>query len=158
MQSVYIETSVISYLTAKASRDVVTIARQTLTQDWWQTQKPALQAYISVVVLDEASKGDQVAADKRLNAIADLPVLDITQDAETLAQQLIAQKLLPAHSLEDALHIAIAATHNIEHLVTWNFKHINNTQMRSRVYDAVKAAGYYCPMLCSPEELKGVTS
>jgi len=142
MQSVYIETSVISYLTAKANRDVVTIARQALTQDWWQTEKPNFQAYISVVVLDEASKGDHAAAEKRLHAVADLPVLDVTQDTETLAQQLIAQKLLPANSLEDAFHIAIAATHNIEHLVTWNFKHINNTQMRNQIYHAVETAGY----------------
>ena len=151
--SVYIETSVISYYTARSSRDLVAAARQTITQEWWEEARNRFDLYISTVVIAEAKTGDPLAAQRRMAAIADLSVLDVNDAAEDLAKQLIAQKLIPATSEEDALHIALATVHGMDFLVTWNFRHINNAEIKARITAAIEALGYESPILCSPEEL-----
>lgn len=153
--SVYIETSVISYYTARSSRDLVAAARQTITQEWWEESRNRFELYVSTVVIAEAKTGDPEAAQKRMLAIADLPVLDVNAAAEDLARQLVDQKLIPATSAEDALHIALATINGMDFLLTWNFRHINNAEMKARIIAAIEALGYECPILCSPEELGG---
>ena len=151
--SVYIETSVISYYTARSSRDLVAAARQTITQEWWEEARNRFDLYISTVVIAEAKTGDPHAAQRRMAAISDLPVLDVNEAVEDLARQLIAQKLIPSTSQEDALHIALATVHGMDFLVTWNFRHINNAEIKARITAAIEALGYESPILCSPEEL-----
>lgn len=107
------------------------------------------------MVIAEAKTGDPEAAQKRMLAIADLPVLDVNAAAEDLARQLIDQKLIPATSAEDALHIALATINGMDFLLTWNFRHINNAEMKARITAAIETLGYECPILCSPEELGG---
>ncbi|MDG4563280.1 MAG: type II toxin-antitoxin system VapC family toxin [Candidatus Competibacter sp.] len=153
--SVYIETSVISYYTARSSRDLVAAARQAITQEWWEESRNRFELYVSTVVIAEAKTGDPEAAQKRMLAIADLPVLDVNAAAENLARQLVDQKLIPATSAEDALHIALATINGMDFLLTWNFRHINNAEMKARITAAIEALGYECPILCSPEELGG---
>ena len=156
MASVYIETSIISYLTARPSRDLVVAARQAITSDWWHRHRPKYEVFISILVEDEISDGDPSAAAQRLQAVASLPSVAITPDAQVLADRLVAAKAVPANSVEDALHIAVAATQGAEFLLTWNFKHINNAETKALVASVVEAFGFACPVLCSPEELEGV--
>ncbi len=153
--SVYIETSIISYLTARPSRDLVVAARQTITADWWARRRPNYEAYISALVEDEISAGDATAARQRLQAVVGIASVAVTQLAQELADRLIKEKAVPANSVEDALHIAIAATQGAEYLLTWNFKHINNAETKAFITSVIEAAGYVCPVLCSPEELGG---
>ncbi len=156
--SVYIETSVISYYTARSSRDLVAAARQTITQEWWEEARNRFDLYISTVVIAEAKTGDPHAAQRRMAAISDLSVLDVNDAAEDLARQLIAQKMIPSTSQEDALHIALATVHGMDFLVTWNFRHINNAEIKARITAAIEVLGYECPILCSPEELGAAES
>jgi len=151
--SVYIESSVISYLTARPSRDVVTAARQAITLDWWQNQRQKYEVYISALVEEEISSGDPIAAQQRIQAVTSIPSVAISPEAQILSASLIASKAMPPSCVEDAMHIAIAATQGTEYLLTWNFKHINNAETKSLIAKIVETSGYLCPILCSPEEL-----
>lgn len=152
---VYIESSVISYLTARPSRDVVTAARQAITSEWWDNHRQRYELYISALVEEEIASGDASAAQRRIEAVVDIPSLGITPEAQELAQVLLDGKAVPANSVEDALHIGIAATQGAEFLLTWNFKHINNAETKALIEKLVEDQGYLCPILCSPEELGG---
>lgn len=118
--TVYIETSIISYLTARRSRDIVTLANQQLTQDWWNNHQGSYALYISQYVLDEAGAGDPLAAQKRLEALHGLPLLTITAEAGALAQAFVHPGPLPSRAGVDALHMAIATNSGLDYLLTWN--------------------------------------
>ncbi|HXK27391.1 MAG TPA: type II toxin-antitoxin system VapC family toxin [Candidatus Binatia bacterium] len=154
--SAYVETSVISYYTARPSRDIVTAARQTLTQEWWEDARQRFDLYVSVLVVEEAKAGGVEAAQRRLVAISGLPILEINDDAERLGKRLMEERAIPFSRAEDALHISLAAVHGMDFLLTWNFRHINNAEMKARIRTAIETVGYECPVICSPEELGGV--
>ena len=154
-KSVYIESSVISYLTARPSRDLVIAGHQAVTADWWDDHRMRYDVYVSPLVMEEISAGDASAAAERLRVIADVPSVAIEAEAESLALALLAANAVPANSTRDALHIAIAATQGMDYLITWNFRHINNASTRTMVVNAVSNFGLVCPVLCSPEELMG---
>jgi predicted nucleic acid-binding protein len=156
--SVYLETSVISYYTARLSRDIVTAARQTITQEWWEETRGRFEIYISVLVLEEVKAGDSRAVQRRMEAISGLPILAINDAAEKLAKRLVDEGVVPETSAEDALHIALATVHGMDFLLTWNFRHINNAEMKAQIRAVIEAVGYECPVICSPEELGGVES
>ena len=151
--SVYVESSVISYLTARPSRDVVKSARQALTTEWWQSSQAEFDVFISVLVRKEVAAGDPVAAAQQLAIVKDIVVLGTSFEAEHIADALIMEKALPENSKEDALHIGIAASHGMDYVLTWNFKHIINARKKSHVIQIVQNLGFSCPVLCSPEEL-----
>ena len=153
MKSVYIESSVISYITARPSRDVVTSARQTISIEWWDGYRDSFEVFVSELVLEEIGSGDSRAASNRLVIVEDIPVLVITTNAVALAKSLIAENAIPASSMEDALHISIAAVQSIDFLLTWNFKHINNANTRNKITQVINLSGFNSPILCSPEEL-----
>ena len=152
---VYVETSVLSYLAARPSRDLVTAARQQLTHEWWRRRRPHFEVYISQLVLDEAGAGDREAAARRAEFMVGLPLLDITSAAVAFARRLLAAVGLPPEAAADALHIAIAAAHGTEYLLTWNSAHIANAEYRPRVERACRAQGHEAPVLCTPDELMG---
>ena len=154
--SAYVETSVISYYTARPSRDIVTAARQTLTQEWWEDARQRFDLYVSVLVVEEAKAGGVEAAQRRLVAISGLPILEINDDAERLGKRLMEERAIPFSRAEDALHISLAAVHGMDFLLTWNFRHINNAEMKARIRTVIESVGYECPVICSPEELGGV--
>ena len=155
-RSVYIESSVISYLAARPSRDLVIAGHQAVTAEWWDNHRLRYDVYVSpLVVEEEISAGDASAAEERLRAIADIPSISIATEAESLASALLASNAVPSNSARDALHIAIAATQGMDYLVTWNFRHINNASTRTMVVNVVSNFGLVCPVLCSPEELMG---
>ena len=154
-RSVYIESSVVSYLVARPSRDLVIAGHQAVTAEWWDNHRLRYDVYVSPLVEEEISAGDTLAAEERLRVIADIPSVSIAAEAESLASALLASNAVPANSARDALHIAIAATQGMDYLVTWNFKHINNASTRTMVVNVVSNSGLVCPVLCSPEELMG---
>ena len=153
--SVYVETSVIGYYTARPSRDIVTAARQALTQEWWENARNKYELYVSVLVVEESKGGGTDAAQRRLSAISELPILEINDAAEQLAKRLLDEGTIPAGNPEDALHISLATVHGMDYLLTWNFRHINNAEMKARIRAVIEAAGYESPVICSPEELGG---
>jgi len=153
LKTVYIESSVISYLTSRPSRDVVTSARQKITIEWWKSYRDCYELFISELVIEEISSGNAVAANSRLAVVENIAVLVATESARNLAKTLIGEKAIPPTNVEDAMHISIAAVQGIEFLLTWNFKHINNANTRQKLDKVIKAVGYTCPILCSPEEL-----
>ena len=149
----YLETSVLSYATSRPSRDLVTAARQQITRDWFATRANSYALFVSQLVAAEASGGDEGAAGHRAPLLDGLPRLAITQGAGTLAGQLVKSRAVPAQAAVDALHIAVAAVHGVEYLLTWNCKHIANATMRQAIGRACRAAGYEPPVICTPEEL-----
>jgi len=155
---VYIETSVISYLASKPARDVVSIARQTITHEWWDNYRDEYRVIVSALVEEEVSGGDEDAAARRLAYIAELAYLDVSEEAVEISEKLLASKAVPKGSEEDALHIGIAASHGVDFLLTWNFKHINNASMRQKIANEIACMGFKCPQLCSPEELGGIVN
>lgn len=157
-ESVYIETTVVSYLTAWLSRDLIRAAHQQITQEWWQHRRNDFELFVSAFVINEASAGDTEAAGKRLEALADVALLDVNVEVENLAKKLIADKALPSKAVTDALHIAVAAVHGINYLLSWNCKHIANAEMQSAIEKVCAEQGYNCPKICTPEELLGGSS
>ncbi len=150
---VYIETSVISFLTARLSGNVVLAGHQSSTREFWIHRK-RYELFISDLVVRECEKGDGGQARLRVEAIAGLPLLDVDPEVEALASELIGKKAVPENSVEDALHIAVAAVNNVDFIVTWNFKHINNPAMKRHIGNVVLGMGYGMPEICSPEELE----
>ena len=151
--NVYVETTVASYFTGRATRDLMVAARQEETRALWPRLKADFETYISALVFEEAGCGPEERAGKRLAAIEPFPVLDVDQDARDLAARLLADKAVPQEYPEDAVHIAVAAVNGIEILLTWNFAHINNPFKKMVIRQCVENAGYRCPEICSPDEL-----
>ena len=154
-KTVYIESSVVSYLVARPSRDLVIAGHQASTAEWWQEYRDQYEVFISPLVVEEISAGDPAAAAKRLEAVNGIASLSISEEAEAIAEALLSAKAVPENSPRDALHIAISATQGIDYLLTWNFKHINNASTRIPVANVVSKFGLVCAIFCSPEELMG---
>jgi len=153
-RKIYIETSVVSYYVSKPSKNIVVAGYQASTRDFWDILV-SFDAYISDLVIRESSQGDCVMAQKRLEALADYPVLEIDDEIKALAKILLTNKSIPEQYPEDALHIAIAAKHGMDFIVTWNFKHINNPFTRMMIRQAIENNGFICPEICSPNEFLG---
>jgi hypothetical protein len=147
----YIETSIVSYLTAFPSRDLVRAAHQQVTRDWWDT-RARFHLYVSQFVLDEASAGDPGAAAKRISALREATLLTTTPGVVSLARELVRVGDLPTSALVDALHIAVASVHGMDYLLSWNCKHIANATMRSRIEHTCRSYGAEPPTICTPIE------
>jgi predicted nucleic acid-binding protein len=155
MPRLYLETSVVSYLTARPSSDIITAAHQLITHRWWLLRRAEFELLTSELVLEEASRGDADAAARRLAALEGIPLLGITASASELAWSIVRAHLLPARAFPDALHISVAAIHSVEYLLTWNCSHIANAELLPYVTDVVEATGFNMPFVCTPEELLG---
>lgn len=155
MESVYLETTVISYLVARPSRDLLVAGHQQTTDEWWRTRRSAFQCYVSQIVIDEVSAGDPTEANKRLAAIDGIPALEIIDDAEALTRAILSTGMLPSHAVRDAAHVAVAAVHGIDYLLTWNCKHLANAQLARRMAVVCQTLNHRAPIICTPEELLG---
>ena len=152
-KTVYVETTVVSYLTAKPSRDLVIAAHQEATRELWPKLASEFSGCISALVCQEAGRGDEKQARQRLEALKPFPMLELDNEARQLAELIIAGKAIPEKYPEDALHLAVAAANGIDIVVTWNFAHLNNPFTRLMIRQVVENAGYECPEICSPDEL-----
>ena len=150
---VYLETTIASYLTAWPSRDLVMAANQQVTREWWSKRRHDFQLFVSQIVIKESSAGDQDAAQHRLEFLKPFPRLDITVEVEALAAQLIADVPLPLKAQADALHIAVAAVHHMNYLLTWNCTHIANATLRTAIERVCRSQGYEPPVVCTPQEI-----
>ncbi len=150
--SIYIETTIPSYLTAWPSRDLIRAAHQQITRDWW-TARDRFVLYTSRMVIEECGAGDPRAAADRLAAMADISLLETTPDTAELVEKLLRGVPLPARASADTLHIAIAAVQGIEYLLTWNCTHIANAILRPRIEAVCREAGCEPPMICTPTVL-----
>lgn len=155
MESVYLETTLISYLVARPSRDLIVSAHQQTTCDWWDTRRSEFQCNVSQVVLDEVSVGDPTEVQKRLDTVRQLPVLEVTKSAESLAQAIMASGAIPPRAIRDAAHIAVAAVHRIDYLLTWNCRHLANAQIMRKIEEVCQQKSERMPVICTPEELMG---
>ena len=154
-RKVYIETSVVSYLTSRVSRDLVVAARQQVTGELWPRLLRDYVIVISLPVLDEVSKGDSEAVGKRLEAIRKIPVLEVDAQVKVLARTLVEARAIPPEYPEDALHVAVAAINGCDFLLTWNFTHLNNAFTRARIRRVIEQQGFESPEICSPDEMFG---
>ena len=152
-RKVYIETTVVSYFTARPHRDLIIAGHQEETRELWPKLTSEYETYVSALVLAEAGKGDVEQAGKRLAAMIDFKLLAVDDDARLLASAIIAGGGVPEEYPEDALHVAVAACHGIDILLTWNYAHLHNPFTGALLRRCVENAGYVCPEICSPGEL-----
>ncbi len=152
-ETVYIETSILGYLTARPSRNLVLVANAEVTREWWDTRRSAFELYTSQAVLKEVAKGDAEMASRRLEILRDFPLLDLSQSVLDLAEQFLGRSNLPAKADVDAVHIAAATIHGMDYLLTWNCKHIANAQIQGKLAEISLDFGYELPILCTPYEL-----
>jgi PIN domain len=149
----YLETSIVSYLTAHPSRDIVTAARQQITLEWWQKKREMFDLFVSEFVIREARLGDARMAERRLQILEGLSLVLLTEDARLLARELVAKGPLPENAALDALHVAAAVSAGVDYLLTWNFKHLANAAMRNKIESVCRLRGYEPCLICTPEEL-----
>lgn len=151
--SVYLETTIISYLASRPSRDSIISGHQVATHLWWESHRERCALFCSTLVIEEGEAGDPDAATRRLSYLENVPKLAVTDAAKDLARIMTDLKIVPQGYPQDALHIGICAIHNIDFLLTWNCRHLANAMTRKRIENTVQAQGYRCPVICTPEEL-----
>lgn len=154
-EKVYIETSIISYLTSRLSRDLIVAAQQQVTQEWWENRRSHFDLYVSQLVIQEAEKGDEEAAAERISTLEEIPVIEMRIEALELAEKFISSKSLPKKASDDALHIAISTIYGLDYLLTWNCKHIANAEIQKKLTRISLEEGYEIPIICTPYELMG---
>lgn len=150
--TVYVETTVPSYLTAWPSRDLVRAAHQQITREWWN-HRDEFDLYLSRLVVQECEGGDAQAASDRIAALKGIPLLAQGPEVSALAESLMRDVPLPEKAAADSLHIATAAVHRMKYLLTWNCAHIANVVLRRKIEAVCRAAGFEPPLICTPEEL-----
>lgn len=154
-ETVYIETSILGYLTARSTKNLILAANIEVTRDWWEFRRKTFTIYISQAVLNEVALGDPEIASRRLALIQDFPLLELNRDVRDLASQFLSRSNLPSKASVDAIHIAAATIHGMDYLLTWNCKHIANAQIQRKLADISFDFGYELPILCTPYELLG---
>lgn len=157
MESVYLETTIVSYFVSRPSQELIVAAHQQLTREWWVRRRGAFACFISDLVLDEAGDGDPEQASLRLKALQGIPRLAATVEGERLATEFLA-RVLPIRAAADAAHLALATVGGVRYLLTWNCSHLANAQLLERLEPIAVAAGYRLPRVCTPEELMGVSA
>jgi hypothetical protein len=153
--TVYIETTIPSYLVARPSRDLLMAGHQQTTQIWWQEHRDEYELYISQLVIRECEAGDAEMAAKRSAILTGIPALELGPDSLELATRLITNGPLPSKAENDAFHIAVAAVNAMDYLLSWNLKHIANAAMRKGIEKICRDAGFEPPVICTPDTLLG---
>ena len=149
----YLETTIPSFLTARTSRHWVTARMQDITRRWWNSWRTQFEIYISDIVLKEITAGDPEAAQKRRTILEHFTELESDDESRALAARIVEVCGLPSQAIADAGHVALAATHGLDFLLTWNCAHLANPHIASKIEQACHARGYSCPVLCTPEQL-----
>jgi len=151
--TVYLETTIPSYLASRPAQDLVLAGEQLLTHEWWEKRRADFVLLVSGYVLDEAQRGDVEAAQRRLDFIGSLKELEITQASIELTQTIIASPVFPVNADVDAAHIAICCVHEVDFMLTWNCRHIANAQLLRSLSKVIEDNGYRLPTICTPIEL-----
>ncbi|MDJ1175207.1 type II toxin-antitoxin system VapC family toxin [Roseofilum capinflatum] len=154
-ESIYLDTSIIGYLTIRPSNNLIVMANLEITRRWWNNDRQNFTLYISQIVLDEVARGDIEKAHERLEIVKDFNLLDINDSVEDLAAQFLKESNLPLHASDDALHISVATVYAVDYLLTWNCKHIANAHIQKKLRQISLKLGYELPTICTPYELIG---
>ena len=153
--TLYMETSIPSFLLAEPSRDLVATGRQEITRAWWKRDHARFEVFVSQTVLDEAQKGSRSAARKRCEFLEPFQILATTHEVDQLAGLYVHEHIVPAQKLGDALHLALASIYHVDFLCTWNLKHIANAFAIRRLRALNEEQGLFTPEICTPEQLLG---
>lgn len=153
---IYIETSVISYLVARPSKDLIVAAHQQITYDWWHDELPKMAPHVSEFVYYEAARGDNNLAQRRLNLIKDFEFIEKNTITEDLADEYLQETKLPEKCRLDCLHMAIASIYGMKYMASWNCKHIVNGVITDKISEVNNSYGISTPNIRTPEELYGV--
>jgi hypothetical protein len=151
-KSLYVESTIPSYITAWASRDPITAGHQAATRLFWENERHKYNLYISQYVIDEIRDGDREAAQKRIDLVEGIPVYPKTAETDALAA--IYQKLLgiPNRAKADCTHLAVCVLERINYLLTWNCAHLGvASQIKVQYYN--ERHGLWVPTLAIPEAL-----
>lgn len=154
-ETLYIETSILGYLTARSTKNLILAANMEVTKDWWEYRRSAFTLYVSQAVLNEVAQGDTEIAVQRMELLRGVPSLELNQAVRDLASQFLTRSNLPPKAHIDAIHIAVATVHSLDYLLTWNCKHIANAQIQRKLAEISFDFGYELPILCTPYELLG---
>ncbi|MBI4405547.1 MAG: type II toxin-antitoxin system VapC family toxin [Deltaproteobacteria bacterium] len=152
-KKVYLESTVISYLAARPSRDLLVLAKQHLTAIWWNNVFPRVQVYVSSFVMEEIQQGDLTAVAERMKFCKDIPLLNTTEEIESLANAYISMIMIPDRAKLDFYHIACATIYKMDFLLTWNCAHIANAFIRRKIETINAEHGFQTPVICTPDEL-----
>jgi hypothetical protein len=155
MDIVYVETSIVSHVTARPSSDIQIAALQHQARRWWSTERSNFEIVTSQLVIDEASAGDPTAAAERLKLLDGLPTVRIDDDVRNLARAIVSASIMPPKAAADALHVAAAAAARVQYLLTLNCKHIANAHELPRVYRLLQEHGFGQLLICTPAEFLG---
>jgi predicted nucleic acid-binding protein len=154
--TVYIETTVISYLTAKPSRDLLIAAHQQVTHEWWEKALSHLEVFVSSIVLEEILKGDEQAAKLRFERVSSFPLLEVLPEVRDLAESYFSAIEIPEKARGDSYHLALATWHGMDFMVSWNCTHIVSGRVKRIVEEINATYGIRTPIVCTPEELMEV--
>jgi hypothetical protein len=154
-ETVYIESSILGYLTARSTKNLILAANMEITKDWWESRRNYFILYTSEAVLEEIAQGDVAIATQRLKILNGFPLLTLNQNVQDLAAQFLTRSNLPLKAKVDAIHIAAATVHGMDYLLTWNCKHIANAQIQGKLAEISLDFGHVLPVLCTPNELMG---
>jgi hypothetical protein len=149
--SVYLDTSVPSYLTARPTREPRAWRKQRVSCLWWHAYRGRFKIYVSDYVIAEAVRGNSEAAQRRIDVISEIESLNATAQTDELATSILLETGLPEHVRPDAQHVSVAAEHGVELLLTWNCRHLANPEMIPKVWRACQRAGLKGPEICTPE-------
>lgn len=152
-ESVYIETSIVSYLAARRSRNLIAAACQQITWEFWEVHRSRYDLYTSELVVEEASMGNADVSERRLGFLRGIPELPVEETAKALAAEMLSRGAIPPRAEFDALHIAVSAVNGVDYLVTWNCRHLDNPAIKPRVREVCRDLGWPCPEICTPLEL-----
>jgi len=155
MDTLYIETSIVSYATAWPSKNVQIAAIQEQARNWWSIERPKFELVTLQLTLDEAAAGDPIAAAERLSLLDGVAIMPISNAAELLADRILAGHMMPQKAAADALHVALAALARVDYLLTLNCKHIANAHELPRVYRLLASEGLGGLLICTPAEFLG---
>jgi hypothetical protein len=155
MQTVYVDTAVVSFLVAHPPAGTTAHQWHVWTEDWWRMRLPYFECSISGEVLREAADGDPAMSALRLKALSTLTVLRRTLAVDGLAEAFLSAGSLPQKAKADAVHLAFASVYKINYLLTWNCKHLANAEIQSRLQPVAEQRGWRLPIVCTPLQLMG---
>jgi|688.fasta_scaffold916641_1 hypothetical protein len=153
MQSVYIETTIPSYLTSRKSKQASLAADQEATRDWWDEQRFHFRVFTSFYTIDECSRGNPDLAARRLSKLKGIPELDLVDSLPDLEEDLIRLFHLPQKAVTDASHLGLAILHRMDYLLTWNCTHLANAVLQKELLDYCSYYGLHVPIICTPRTL-----
>ena len=151
--TIYVETTIPSFLTARPSGDLIVAGRQLVTRQWWEQNRLDYDLFVSEIVLDEAGGGDPLAARARLEVLQGLPLLQIDDATLGLTRAILESGVIPGKVAADAGHVAVATRYGMNFLLTWNCAHIANAAIRMKLGEVAQKAGFSLPVICTPDEM-----